>query len=145
MNISPDFRSTPSELFRRWRATLLLWSWFSALLHGNSIGALARSTVHDKNDDTLYRRGASFTDQVSFDNYHLSLHGQRIFLQSVSSIRFECLILMIMQFWGIPHILVTCPVFVARHPAKGQSIRSECCQSLCSHGSPQPIARSRGL
>ncbi len=85
MNISSDFRSTPSELFRRWTATLLLWSWFSALLYGSSIGALARSIVHDENGDTLYRRVASFTDQVSFDNYSLSLRGQRIFLQSVSS------------------------------------------------------------
>ncbi|KAK0186877.1 glycoside hydrolase family 35 protein [Armillaria mellea] len=82
MNISSDFRSTPAEHFRRWTATLLLWSWFSALLCGSSIGVLARSIVHDENGDTLYRRVASFTDQVSFDNYSLSLRGQRIFLHS---------------------------------------------------------------
>ncbi|KAG7440311.1 glycoside hydrolase family 35 protein [Guyanagaster necrorhizus] len=79
MNISSDFRSTPTDLFRRWTAALLFWSWLSVLLYGNSVGALARSIVHD---DTLHRRVASFTDQVSFDNYSLSLRGQRIFLHS---------------------------------------------------------------
>ncbi|PBK88407.1 glycoside hydrolase family 35 protein [Armillaria gallica] len=82
MNISSDFRSTLTGLFRRWTTTLLLWSWFSTLLYGSSIGALARSIVHDENGDILYRRGASFTDQVSFDNYSLLLRGQRIFLHS---------------------------------------------------------------
>ncbi len=47
------------------------------------------SIIHDENDDNLYSRGASFTDQVSFDNYSLLLRGQRIFLQSVSSIRLD--------------------------------------------------------
>ncbi|KAK0471626.1 glycoside hydrolase superfamily [Armillaria novae-zelandiae] len=82
MNISSDFCSTQAEHFRRWTATLLLWSWLSALLYGSSIGALAKSIVHDENGDTLYRRGVSFTDQVSFDNYSLSLRSQRFFLHS---------------------------------------------------------------
>ncbi|KAK0186885.1 glycoside hydrolase family 35 protein [Armillaria mellea] len=82
MNVSSDFHSTPTVLLRRWTVTLLFWTWLSALLHGSNIGAFARSIVHDENGDTLYRRVASFTDQVSFDNYSLSLRGQRIFLHS---------------------------------------------------------------
>ncbi|KAK0200111.1 glycoside hydrolase family 35 protein [Desarmillaria ectypa] len=63
-------------------ATLLIWSWLYVLLYGSSVGALARSTIHYENSDTLYSRGASFTNQVSFDNYSLSLRGQRTFLHS---------------------------------------------------------------
>ncbi|KAK0448411.1 glycoside hydrolase family 35 protein [Desarmillaria tabescens] len=82
MYISSDFRRMPTDLFRRWTIALLFWSWLSVLFDGSNIGALAKSTIHHENDDTLYRPGASFTDQVSFDNYSLSLRGQRIFLHS---------------------------------------------------------------